>query len=152
MGFQTSKAVPIVQGLNKNTLNQVKNKELVIGSWHLLRNCTVVRIDGDGSLLPLDRNWRLFLRSWLSAATKFSLTNRLIFRENPQFYTKIVVVGYCDRITLHLYDFIQMSFLIKNKNQDFTIVLYCILEYFTNNLKSVRFHCDFLWMTVWGVW
>ena len=32
LGFQTSKAVPIVQGLNKNTLNQVKNKELVIGS------------------------------------------------------------------------------------------------------------------------
>ena len=30
---------------------------------------------------------------------KFSLTNRLIFRENPQFYTKIVVVGSCDRTT-----------------------------------------------------
>ena len=44
-------------------------------------------------------NMALFLRSWLSAATKFSLTNRLIFRENPQFYTKIVVVGSCDRTT-----------------------------------------------------
>ena len=39
-------------------------------------------------------NESLFLRRWLSAATKFSLTNWYIFRENPQFTPKLKAVWF----------------------------------------------------------